>query len=290
MSNLTLFLLLIAICTCLATVRSSKVVVTGGAGRTGSLVVKRLLDFKEFNTIAAVKNEKSVSTLAKKIPGASVVVGDIRDPASLEKLFENCDKVVLATSAVPKIKFLSILKVFALKLFKKTARPEFWFEENGDPYNIDWLGAKNTIDAAKKAGVKQFVFISSMGGTDKENFLNTIGRVEGEENSGNILLWKRKAEKYLIDSGMPYTIIHPGGLLDKAGGEREIVFGVDDKLLAEKTRSIPRADVAEVCVQAMLRPSGLKRAFDVISKEPGDGKVTSDWDLFFRQKGNCKYE
>ena len=32
--------------------------------------------------------------------------------------------------------------------------------------------------------------------------------------------WKRKAEKYLIDSGRPYTIVHPGGLLNEPGGVR----------------------------------------------------------------------
>ena len=42
----------------------------------------------------------------------------------------------------------------------------------------------------------------------RDNFLNTIG-------DGMILLWKRRAERYLIDSGLNYTIIHPGGLIDE---------------------------------------------------------------------------
>lgn len=33
--------------------------------------------------------------------------------------------------------------------------------------------------------------------------------------TGNILVWKRKAEEYLIASGLNYTIIHPGGLGDE---------------------------------------------------------------------------
>ena len=48
-------------------------------------------------------------------------------------------------------------------------------------------------------------------------YLYLLGKVEGDDKSGNILLWKRKAEEYLIASGIPYTIIHPGGLIDKAG-------------------------------------------------------------------------
>ena len=47
-----------------------------------------------------------------------------------------------------------------------------------------------------------------MGICDAENRLNKIG-------GGNILIWKRRAEKYLIGRGFPsYTSIHPGGLLD----------------------------------------------------------------------------
>lgn len=56
------------------------------------------------------------------------------------------------------------------------------------------------IDAAKAAGVKKFVFISSMGGTQPENFLNSIGK-QADGSGGDILLWKRKAERYLVESG-----------------------------------------------------------------------------------------
>ena len=38
------------------------------------------------------------------------------------------------------------------------------------------------------------VLCSSMGGTQPENFLNSIGR-KPDGSGGQILLWKRKAEK-----------------------------------------------------------------------------------------------
>ncbi len=276
---------------CFVTVYSkSKVVVTGAAGRTGSFVFQKLLKLPDIETVGLVRSSKSLSKLmnlgAKK---ENVVICDITNQADLEMAFKGADKVILCTSAVPKIKLLSLVKTIVFKLFGKSARPEFTFPPNGDPYNVDWLGAKNQIDAAKKAGVKQFVFLSSMGGTQPDNFLNTIGKIEGDEKSGNILVWKRKSEKYLMDSGIPYTIIHPGGLLDKSGGQREIVFGVNDEFLKEKVRAIPREDVAEVCVQSLFQRNALKRSFDIISKEPGQGTITTDWNRFFEQKGNCKY-
>jgi uncharacterized protein YbjT (DUF2867 family) len=69
---------------------------------------------------------------------------------------------------------------------------------------VDWVGQKLQIDEAKRAGVRHVVIISSMGGTDPENALNKLG-------DGNILQWKRRAEQYLLASGLTYTIIHPGG-------------------------------------------------------------------------------
>ncbi len=60
---------------------------------------------------------------------------------------------------------------------------------------VDWLGQKTQIDLAKEAGVKQIVIVGSMGGTDENHMLNSIG-------NGKILIWKRKAEQYLIDSGL----------------------------------------------------------------------------------------
>ena len=47
-------------------------------------------------------------------------------------------------------------------------------------------------------------------------------------------------------TGVPYTIIHAGGLLDKPGGKRQLKVGKDDEFLELKSRSIPRDDVAEV--------------------------------------------
>lgn len=44
---------------------------------------------------------------------------------------------------------------------------------------------------------------------------------------------------------LPVSPWKPRRPIRAAGGKRQLVFGVDDLLLAEKVRSIPRADVAE---------------------------------------------
>ena len=284
-------ILLLCLLLCLADSLGMKIAVTGAAGRTGSQVFKKLLDSEKHQPLAIVRTEKSMKKLFK-MGGTTdnVVVVDVTDRAALEKTLRGCDGVILCTSAVPKIKILSLIKVLALKLFRKTARPQFYFIENGDPYNVDYLGAVNQIEAAKSAGLSRFVFLSSMGGTQPENFLNSIGKVEGDDKSGNILLWKRKAEEALIASGMTYTIVHPGGLTDKPGAQSEIVMGFDDQLLKGEVRSIPRADVAEVCVQALDQPAAENKAFDIAAKiAAGAGSITKDWAAFFSKPGSCAY-
>ena len=45
-----------------------------------------------------------------------------------------------------------------------------------------------------------FVFaFSSMGGTNPNEFLNSIGKDKNGNGNGDILQWKRKAERYLVD-------------------------------------------------------------------------------------------
>lgn len=121
-----------------------------------------------------------------------------------------------------------------------------------------------------------------MGGTDRNNFLNTIG-------DGNILVWKRRAELYLMNSGLDYTIIHPGGLIDDPGSERELVIDVNDALLKGSYRAIPRADVASLAVACLTL--GPKRSIDVVSKRPGEGQVTTDFAaLLAGMSQNCGYD
>merc|ERR1711972_1243910 len=105
-----------------------------------------------------------------------------------------------------------------------------------------------------------------MGGTKPDHFLNKMG-------GGNILLWKRKAELELMGTGLPYTIIHPGGLLPHwgskqvPGGERELLVGVNDVMMDNdrERRCIPREDLAEVVIQCALESSATKGAvFDLV--------------------------
>ena len=76
-----------------------------------------------------------------------------------------CDALVIATSAVPEILKLSLIPVILAKIFKREGvRPQFRWKEGQTPEQVDWLGQKVQIDAAKAAGVKQVVLVGRCGG------------------------------------------------------------------------------------------------------------------------------
>ena len=139
-----------------------------------------------------------------------------------------------------------------------------------------------------------FIVASSMGGTDKNNFLNSIGKKKDGSGDGDILVWKRKAEMELTKSGLDYTIIHPGGLIDTPASQQQLVLDVDDKLLKNEKRSISRADVANLCVAALeVGKDGQSVSFDCIASDVEEGteirSATAALEEFLAKEMTCDY-
>ncbi|KXZ49366.1 hypothetical protein GPECTOR_22g960 [Gonium pectorale] len=77
---------------------------------------------------------------------------------------------------------------------------------------------------------------------------------------------KRRGEENLRLSGLGYTIIRPGTLLDEPGGYRALVFDQGDRI----TESIAAADVADICLRALHEPEGRNKTFDVCYEYQAD--------------------
>jgi hypothetical protein len=61
-------------------------------------------------------------------------------------------------------------------------------------------------------------------------------------------------------------------------------------MLRTQVRSIPREDVAELCVQALLLPEAQNRSVDAICLPKGEGTPVTDFAaLFSTMSGNCDY-
>lgn len=132
----------------------------------------------------------------------------------------------------------------------------------------DYLGNKNLIDAAVAAKAKRFILISSIGSGDSAialppNVLETLGPVLKE---------KAQAEDYLVDSGLDYTVIRPGGLISQPATDQEILTAD-----ASVAGSIPRTGVARLavaCLESDRAKNKILSAIDLsMQRTPGTLKT-----------------
>ena len=111
-----------------------------------------------------------------------------------------------------------------------------------DGERADYLGNKNLIDAAVKAGVQKFILVSSIGSGNSAVALPP----QALETLGSVLVEKEKAEKHLIESGLTYTVIRPGGLKSEPATGNGVL--TEDPRIAG---TIHRADVAQLVCRCL---------------------------------------
>lgn len=149
------------------------ILVVGATGQLGGLITKRLLARGQHVRILVRLGAEHSRLVAA---GAEPVHGDLKDPPSLARACHGVDAVLTTATA--------------------TAR-------GGDDTieTVDRLGNRHLIDAASQAGVRRFVFVSSLG-ADPHNPLP-------------LLAAKGEAERHLRTSGMAWTVLQPNLLFDK---------------------------------------------------------------------------
>ncbi|CAN4076167.1 unnamed protein product [Withania somnifera] len=83
-----------------------------------------------------------------------------------------------------------------------------------------------------------------------------------------VLKAKRAGEDSLRRSGLGYTIIRPGPLMEEPGGQRALIFDQGNRI----SQGISCADVADICVKALHDSTARNKSFDVCYEyvaEPG---------------------
>ena len=205
------------------------VLVAGATGGTGGHVVTELLA-KGYRVRALVRD---IASAREKIDSdIEFVVGDVRDRASIDAALDGVSAMISAIGA---------------------GRSD---PSNG-PEFVDFGGVKNLAEAGASAGLRQFVLVSSAGVTHEDHMLNKM--------FDNVLIWKNKGEEAVRASGVPYTIVRPGGLVNKSSDETVVILEQGDS----GTGIIPRADVAVICVEALGYPESLGKTFEAVtSKSP----------------------
>ena len=121
------------------------------------------------------------------------------------------------------------------------------------------------VNAAKSHGIEHFVLVSSLCVSKFFHPLNLFWLV---------LYWKKQAEAYIQDSGIPYTIVRPGGLKEEDNSDNIIMESADTLFEG----SIPRAKVAQVCVEALFQPQARSKIVEIVSNSEVEDKT---WEQLF---------
>ncbi|TVU37087.1 hypothetical protein EJB05_10378 [Eragrostis curvula] len=174
------------------------VFVAGATGRVGSRAVRELIKLG-FRVRAAVRDARRASSLVQSVQQLKLDGAAASSPAEKLEIVE-CD-----LEKQPQDGIVSAIGNAALVVCSIGASEKEIFDVTG-PYRIDYLATNDLVQAATAAKVEHFILVTSLG-TNKIGFpaflLNLFW---------GVLYWKRRAEEALIASGIPYTIIRPGGM------------------------------------------------------------------------------
>jgi len=226
--------------------KTERALVVGGTRGTGLLIANLLLAGGYNVRVLARRPPQATGRLDSSV---DVVPGDVTRPETI-------------SSAVKEISHL----IFTAGVALGPAREKLIVA-------TEYQGVLNTLTAARQAGFDgRFLYMTSIGVTTSSLSAAVLNLVKG-----NTLRWRKQVEDEIRTSGVNYTIIRAGFLLNSPGGKRAIEVSQQGHPLAPRYR-VARADVAETFVQALNHPSTARTTFEVVW---GKGPRREPWDVLF---------
>lgn len=165
-----------------------KILVTGAAGFLGSHVTRQLA--ARGADVRVLLRPSSSNRAIADLP-LEYVTGDLRDPASLDRALAGIQKV-----------------------FHVAADYRLWSKRSQDIYDSNVGGTKNLLEAAKRAGVEQFIYTSTVAtiAVDRPESPNEFTDAKLEEMVGHYKRSKWLAEKEVLNAakaGFPAIVAMP---------------------------------------------------------------------------------
>lgn len=243
------------------------VVVAGATGQTGRRCLERLAKMGDIAAIGGVRDTgkaaKKLSESKIEIRGAMIEKGAAIDASAVSLTALDVEK-----SSVEDMS-LSLKGVDAL-IIAVGFVPGNPFKFNAAAHAVDNVGTINLIDAAKAAGVRKVVLISSIltdagawGQLDSAGYKVTNA-------FGNVLDEKLVAERHLRGAGLDWTIVRPGGL--KGDPPTGALFVSSENTL--NSGEISRDLVADVSVAALFDAKASNKVVEIVeSDKDGNAKT-----------------
>jgi uncharacterized protein YbjT (DUF2867 family) len=132
-------------------------------------------------------------------------------------------------------------------------------------------GAYADVDYGGVAGV-----LHAVDGRPVRIALMTSINVTHRDNGAyqELMDWKRRSERLVRASGLPYTIVRPGWFDMTGPGDDRLVLAQGDR----GSGAVRREQVAEVLVRSLLTDTAMGRTVELFAV---DGKPPSDWAALF---------
>jgi len=227
----------------------NRVLVVGGTRGTGLLIV-RLLHERGYKVRVLARDPARAS--AELGSAFEVVAGDLTKADTLPPALRDVDHIIF-TAGAPSGRYAPE------SLVKAT----------------DYEGVIDTLAAGQSAGFRgRFVYLNTLG-------INTPSLAGFLINllKRNALVWRRRVEDRIRSSGLDYTIIRVGFLLNRPGDEHAVNVSQGALPLAFRNR-IARTDVAEAFVEAMQHPGASRATFEIVW---GKGPRREGWSALFEK-------
>ena len=110
--------------------------------------------------------------------------------------------------------------------------------------------------------------------------IGVTNRTGSYNRSTEVHDWKRRSERLVRASGLPYTIVRPGWFDYNKSDEHQLIFLQGDTRKAGNSSDgvIARSQLAEVLVSSLTSKQALRKTFELVATE---GAAQEDLDVLF---------
>ncbi|MEB3273999.1 MAG: SDR family oxidoreductase [Prochlorothrix sp.] len=257
---------------------ANPVLVAGATGGVGQLVVAQLLHQGCEVRVLVRDRDKGLALFGDRV---QVTQGDTLRPQTLPRAVRGVKSIICCTgtTAFPSARWgfeqnlspIGWLRVWSQAQYREQVAAT-------SPRQVDSTGLRHLIGVAP-ADLYRFVLVSSAGVLRRDQFPYSV------LNQFGVLDAKAQAEAMLQVSGLPYTVLRPGRLIDgpytsydlnrllqaTTEGKLGVVLGQGDQLRGQTSR----IDVAGACVACLGVPETAALAIDLVSR--GDRPNPLNW-------------
>jgi len=216
------------------------ILAVGATGSIGSLVVEEAI--RQGHAVRALVRSASK---ARQLPReAETVISDLTRPETLSAAVSSVDAIVFTHGSDDGGKAAS--------------------------ESVDYGGVRNIIAALGSRKVR-IALMTSIGVTNRNSSYNRSTEAHD---------WKRRSERLVRASGMPYTIVRPGWFDYNGPDEHKLVLLQGDKRHSgtPSDGAIARRQLAEVLVRSLSSDGAVRKTFELVSTK---GAEQEDFDALF---------